>query len=209
VSARARATSSFSPIAAPASRTPRAGGTGRRWPATTVARGAAGSHHGVDGAAAEIEDRENRRRPAEGSPSHPAEEDRCGMGSPAVRPSGRPSRARTRAAAEVVFHQRPPAAGELPTQVGREIGRTRHNWCRRRSPSRPRRAFARRRGPASASSCLISCSARSSRSSDIADSFNRDIPGRGPVRGVSMCPRVTFARPRCGHMESTSATHAL
>jgi hypothetical protein len=24
-----------------------------------------------------------------------------------------------------------------------------------------------------------------------------------------MCPRVTFARPRCGHMESTSVTHAL
>ena len=33
--------------------------------------------------------------------------------------------------------------------------------------------------------------------------------GAGPVRGVYMCPRVTFACPCCGHMESTSATHAL
>ena len=31
----------------------------------------------------------------------------------------------------------------------------------------------------------------------------------GPVRGVSMCPRVTFACPPCGHMESASATHVL
>ena len=32
--------------------------------------------------------------------------------------------------------------------------------------------------------------------------------GAGPVRGVSICPRADFACPRCGQMESTSATHA-